>query len=308
MKWLRDVFERMGWRRRCLAVIPVLRGQLRETADQAENAVRSVCDQFQSIADESRSAVERAADLLGGRKEGAGIERSIETSRSTIADLLERLERAGKISALAIARMERIEESTRGMEALLHGVQRISFHSKLVALNAKIEAVHVGELGSGFEVVADEITRQADESAGLAGQIEAYIAEMRERVKMASDDLRAFVAGESERLAGSRREAEDALGLLQSTHRSTRESVEAMAADARRLADRIASAVVGLQYQDRMNQRVSHVIEALEQLESAVGGRSGDLMEEVRSGYTMEAERAVLARTVTPVEGDVELF
>ena len=47
-----------------------------------------------------------------------------------------------------------------GIESLLSEFQKIAFSNKLVALNARIEAVHVGQLGRGFEVVADEISRQ----------------------------------------------------------------------------------------------------------------------------------------------------
>src|SRR5262249_37892025 len=64
---------------------------------QAEASVTEVCGRFQAIAERSRKAVAHGADLLGSGEANASatVERSIETSRTAIADLLDQVERAG---------------------------------------------------------------------------------------------------------------------------------------------------------------------------------------------------------------------
>jgi methyl-accepting chemotaxis protein len=145
-----------------LAVLPVLRAQLRDVAQQVEQAVVLLCGNFTGIAERSRKTVDKTAELLSGgqQEQDAIVERSIETSRATIAALLDRLERAGSVSSMVVCRMEEGEHAVGGIESLLSEFQKIAFSNKLVALNARIEAVHVGQLGRGFEVVADEISRQ----------------------------------------------------------------------------------------------------------------------------------------------------
>jgi methyl-accepting chemotaxis protein len=301
--------------RECLSVLPVIRTQLLETSRQVEDAVVGVCANFTGMAARARETVDSATKLMDGQSGGqnATVESSLEASRRTIASLLERLERATKLSALAVSSMEEVSRSVTGIEELLNQVQRIAFTNKLVALNAKIEAVHVGELGSGFEVVADEISRQADRSTELAGGISGHIQDMRGRVDSAAGDLREFLAEGRQKLDQSRNEAESALTMLWSLHQHTCESLERNTQENSRLAGDIANAVMGLQFQDRVKQRLEHAVEALEKVESAMGGSSSDILAEVHSSYTMESERAAHNRAAqqtsppTPEAGEMEV-
>jgi methyl-accepting chemotaxis protein len=287
--------------RECLVVLPVIRRQLQDVSRQVEDAVVGVCGNFTGIAARAREAVTDSTALLVGQSSGdeATVESSIETSRRTIASLLERMERATNLSAMAVSSMEDVSRTVTGIEGLLAQLQRIAFTNKLVALNAKIEAVHVGELGSGFEVVADEISRQAELSTELVGGISGHIQEMRDRADAAAGDLRAFLAEDRQKLDQSRDEAEGALSMLLSLHQRTRDSLARNTQENSRLAGDIAAAVMGLQFQDRVKQRVEHVVEALENLENVLAGNwraraaasDSDLLAGVHSSYTMEAER-----------------
>jgi methyl-accepting chemotaxis protein len=318
------------WQRRMVnesvVALPVLRAQIQEAAQEMETSVSKVCSSFQNIADRSHEAVVKAAEMLGSEQAGgATVTQSVETSRATISRLLQRMERAGRISAMAITRMDDIERTVQGMESLLEEVQKISFTNKIVALNAKIEAVHVGALGSGFEVVAEEITRQAQRTTELTEGIAQRIQDTRDHVHSAAGDLKEFVAEDRAESEASRSAAEAALQVLLSVDQSARESVAMISSENSRLRDEISQAVMNLQFQDRFGQRIAHVAEALEKMESMLGqtaqscavtsehsGKS--LLEDVQAGYTMHDERVVLSRfgdaDAAPAgdEMEVELF
>lgn len=320
----------LGYRRirEYRAVLPIIRTQLQETSRQVEDAVVGICGNFTSIAARAREAVTESTRLMDGQEPGhdATVESSIESSRRTIASLLERMEHATKLSAIAVSSMEDVSRTVAGIAGPLNQVLRIAFTNKLVALNAKIEAVHVGELGSGFEVVADEISRQAERSTELVVGIAGHIDAMRGRLDSAAKDLREFLAEDRQQQEQSRNEADSALNMLLSLHRRTRDSLERTTNENSRLAAEIASAVVGLQFQDRVKQRLQHVIEALEGLEQTMSGNSrahagdlgagSDLLAGVQSSYTMESERAAHNRASgqtnsAPLEAEemeVELF
>ncbi|MEI9976936.1 MAG: hypothetical protein WDO73_35725 [Ignavibacteriota bacterium] len=109
-----------------------------------------------------------------------------------------------------------------------------------------------GELGSGFEVVAEEISRQAERSTELVNGITGHIETMRGRVSSAAGNLREFLAEGRQKLDQSHSESECALTILLMLHQRTTESLERKTAENSQLASDIAAAIVGLQFQDRV--------------------------------------------------------
>lgn len=67
---------------------------------------------------------------------------------------------------------EEIIQAVANSQKTLATVREISENSKLVGLNAAIEAAHLGELGRGFEVIAKEIRKMADDSKALSMDIQ----------------------------------------------------------------------------------------------------------------------------------------
>jgi hypothetical protein len=102
--------------RECLNVLSISRTQLQETSRQIEESVVGVCGNFTGIAARAREAVAESATVLEGQSSGDGatVESSIETSRRTIGSLLESMERATKLSAMAVASMEEVSRTVTG--------------------------------------------------------------------------------------------------------------------------------------------------------------------------------------------------
>lgn len=60
--------------------------------------------------------------------------------------------------------MEEIKDDIKGMTDIIEAILNISKQTNLLALNASIEAARAGDAGRGFNVVADEIRKLADQS------------------------------------------------------------------------------------------------------------------------------------------------
>ena len=69
----------------------------------------------------------------------------------------------------------RTNETIQQINAIVGAVKDIAMHSKILGLNASIEAARSGEHGKGFAVVANEIQKMAHNSTDSANNIEKQL-------------------------------------------------------------------------------------------------------------------------------------
>ena len=71
----------------------------------------------------------------------------------------------------AVGAMNRVSESAKGIDTVIEGLDKIAFQTRVLAMNAAVEAGRAGEAGRGFAVVADLVSAlamRAEEEAGRA--------------------------------------------------------------------------------------------------------------------------------------------
>lgn len=77
---------------------------------------------------------------------------------------------------------KKIIQALANSQHTLGRVKELSEHSKLMGLNAAIEAARLGELGRGFEVITKEIRKMAEYSKELSGHIQTRMNEIEQSV------------------------------------------------------------------------------------------------------------------------------
>ncbi len=82
-----------------------------------------------------------------------------------------------------------LETAVYQVRSIAENIGAISGQTKMVALNAAIEAARAGEHGLGFSVVAEEISKLSDHTAGAVRQAFSVLTEMQQKVNAVVESI-----------------------------------------------------------------------------------------------------------------------
>ncbi len=310
-----------------LAILPVAGAQLRDASRQVEQAVSRVSGNFERMVECAKAGANQASELMGATGSGSGssggVQAMLVTSRKTFEDLLVDIVQDGQVCTRLVNRLDSLESDMHSIVRTLADVDRISFGNTILALNARIEAVHVGERGQGFELIAQELWTQARRSEEITGGIRETIKHLAGEAKAAMAEVSKMACADHQRIAALEQEVTNALNGLEGAHSEMQNSLSSTGGRNATLQGEIAQAIETLQFEDRVNQRIGHIVDALESMHADIAGSldgngaGGSSHASVAAGlastYTMEAERAVHAAILGEAQAaeqlsDVEIF
>jgi methyl-accepting chemotaxis protein len=293
--------------------------QLKQTAKQIEEAVVEVCNSFQGIAARARATVARASDFMARDKQ-SGTDKSsfaglIKSCSGTLVGMMKVTNEMGEVSRRAIERVEEMDKASKQIIEELARLDAITSGNRMLAFNARIEAMHAGPAGAGFSVVAVELASQTAKSRAVTASVAELVLNLRSLAESTLQDLRNMNEKDAERVMQCRREADATLHGLGAAHSEMAELVTAMTTDGALLANDIGAAIRGMQFQDRISQRIAHVVSDLDTLSERLTNYAGDvspglvIADEGFSAYTMKEQRAAAGLHEAEASGgDVELF
>ncbi|WP_411342750.1 methyl-accepting chemotaxis protein [Paenibacillus sp. WLX1005] len=115
---------------------------------------------------ENQQVLTQAAENLAV---SSGEVRSATDSIATTAtELNQEIQQLKELGSQIVGELKKTDE-------MLSFIKQVADNSRLLSINASIEAAHAGEHGSGFGVVATEIRKMADSSASSAKDIEQIL-------------------------------------------------------------------------------------------------------------------------------------
>ncbi|MBB4618850.1 methyl-accepting chemotaxis protein [Sphingomonas abaci] len=244
-----------------------LRGLIGSVSDSAM-AIRTGSDEIaQASEDLARRTESNAASL---EETSNSISRMDERIRATAEASSRTVTRADQAIATvnggravadeAVQAMGRVSESAKGIDSVIEGLDKIAFQTRVLAMNAAVEAGRAGDAGRGFAVVADLVS-------ALAMRSEEEAKRAREQLTATQSDIITAV--------GAVQKVDGALSNISGDVAQVHDLLATMAADNQAQASAISQVTTAIGSMDRATQQNAAMVEetsaAARNLASEVG-------------------------------------
>ena len=206
------------------------------------------------------------AELVDAGEDEGSLRGLLDRLAPVVGGLSAALSQASDMSRIS-SRIDSMSSALDDVFRLMGQIGDIASQTNVLALNAAIEAVHAGEYGRGFSVVASEVKSLSKSSTKLGNTI-------LDRVDLARgimDDMRqqtASVASQSASAAESgRARAEDMISRIELADQRMLSTVNLVRTLAEELQNGVASAVRALQFEDIATQLIACVDKRMERVD-----------------------------------------
>jgi methyl-accepting chemotaxis protein len=282
-------------------VLPVWSAHIESSRSQMEDAVAALTHRFAGIVDRLDLALKAATQ--GGNEGPAGV---LEHSSRELRGVLDTLRAAMASNGSTQAEVQNLSRFVDELQQMAGEVANIAAQTNLLAINAAIEAAHAGAEGRGFAVLAQEV-RKLSAMSGETGR------RMAEKVGVISAAISAarLTAEESARRdtqvsVDSEASINGVLGQFRDVTDTLEASADVLKRESLGIQSEIVEALVQLQFQDRVSQRMTHVRHNMERLPALLadtrqhfeqaGGLmpvdTATLLADLEKSYVMVDERA----------------
>ena len=154
-------------------------GQIKESTSQVNSGVLDIADRNADLSARTASQSSSLEETAFSMEElTATVKQNADHSREAsqvVASAAQVAERGGVAVSNVVSTMGAIKVSSRKISDIIGVIDSIAFQTNILALNAAVEAVHAGELGQGFALVANEVRNLAQRSANAAKEIKVLI-------------------------------------------------------------------------------------------------------------------------------------
>ncbi len=152
------------------------------------------------LTDQSQNTVQQSGGALDVSREAASntqnVATAVEELSSSIAEINRQATEASDVTGRAQKEAEEsqrnigsLEKASSEIGSIIDLINDIAHRTKLLSLNATIEAERAGELGKGFAVVANEVKSLADQTANATGQIGDLTTAIQQEVQKAAHSI-----------------------------------------------------------------------------------------------------------------------
>ena len=197
---------------------------------------------------------------------------------------------------------------TKNMKSLTDRIDDISIQTKILAINAKINASHAGEFGKGFSVIADEVASLSQTSKDSSKEIARTIELISGSISRLFDNKvnEAHRNQETSMLSNFKDQLENSIQNYKNLDQLTNSTIDVVSQSSKKIASEVMEAFSSIQFQDSTQQQIEVVTKSLDlhtgHLKRTIDRLSDSdkeidsldfELESIREMYTMSKQRQI---------------
>ena len=250
---------------------------LNETTTDVQAQAHRLSALFTSLTDASNEQTDRLSELVeqissveydGGEVDLVALPRILEES---LEEVTERILVLSKQGVSLIYSLDAILEEIDELQSCITEIEAINRQTRLLSLNAQIEAGRAGDAGAGFQVVSTEmhtLSRRIDalseKMRGSTAIVTRSIKEVISSIRKEYEELSEIGAMDLTQQIDAKEHLEILLNALVARNDEIHGVLGHSTDTARRISDEIREVVMAMQFQDRMKQRTDAIVKALD--------------------------------------------
>lgn len=173
---LKSVISRIVTNGDSISEAAITSSQIAQNTNNVVNEQRERTSQIATAINEMAYSIQEVVKLSTNSASSANeAKKAAETGLTVIDSTVGAINRLAETIENAMKDINKLEQSSHDIGAVVEVIRNISEQTNLLALNAAIEAARAGEQGRGFSVVADEVRNLAQRTQESTNEIQTMI-------------------------------------------------------------------------------------------------------------------------------------
>jgi len=284
-------------------LLPLWQRQTELARTQLEDSITDLVNRFVEINERLQAAVAASRNTAGDMAGERGLAGVMSFADSELGQMVDTLSHAIEHRDQLLKEIAALSEITDELRSMGAEVAGIASQTNLLALNAAIEAARAGEFGRGFAVVADEVRTLSSRSGETGSRIGKRIEQANSTLQKTLERTGEFAQQDDERLARSTSAVREVLQQFRQSGDRILDSAHSLEQTSAQVQHNVEEIIVGLQFQDRVGQMLSHVVQDMQKLTQTLDQQRNQILQgEAVDAIDIDEWMRAIKRTYTTLE------